>query len=371
MRAAVVAVTRPWGVLLCVLVAAPARAEDKVEVHGSYFREASTRIIQPMLQLTKDLPLGFDVAAHGLVDAVTSASVAQGATQDDIFTETRKEAGLRAGKTFSWNRTRVGGVYRHSAEPDYGSHTLGVEASTGVWDQTGVLGARLARTSDTIGPNRNLALKTWFFGVGYEQPLSPTVVAQLVYEAFYQDGYLANVYLRVPNLGRERAPAERIRHATSLRLAKYFPSLGLGLQAAYRLYVDQDFGPRLEPWGLVAHTADARIFYAFTQNFEIRLGYRYHSQGAASFWCNTDPSRGGRTDCYGRFPAYASVDVKWGSLATHLPEMKLFYDLRRLGSVPGLRHFAAGTVHVSYGYMFQSSRYGGAHLLQSGYSYPF
>ena len=121
---------RPCCLLLLVLVAAPARAENKVEVHGTYYREASTRIIQPMLQLTKDLPYGFDVGAHAIVDAVTSASVAQGASQDDIFTETRKEAGLRAGKTFGWNRSRVGAVYRHSAEPDYGSHTIGIEAST-------------------------------------------------------------------------------------------------------------------------------------------------------------------------------------------------------------------------------------------------
>ncbi len=58
-------------------------AEDRVNFRGAYFREASNRVIQPMMELTKDLPQGYDVGGHLLVDAISSASIAQGAMVDE------------------------------------------------------------------------------------------------------------------------------------------------------------------------------------------------------------------------------------------------------------------------------------------------
>src|SRR5687767_13749882 len=80
------------GVLaLLVAGAPPARAEDRVSIRGAYFREASTRVVQPMLELSKDLPSGFEVGVSTAVDAISSASIAQGATADEVFTENRYE----------------------------------------------------------------------------------------------------------------------------------------------------------------------------------------------------------------------------------------------------------------------------------------
>jgi hypothetical protein len=346
-----------------------ARAENLVEVHGTYFREASTRVVQPMLSVSADLPYGFDVRAHGLVDAITSASIAQGASQDELFTETRKEASLGVGK--SWGHTRVGLTYRESREPDYISQTAGVSVQTGVWGESGLLGFNVAYANDTLGPNLNFRLKTVFAGVGYEQAITPTLLAQAVYEAYYHEGFLGNVYLRVPNLGMENPPGKRLRHAFALRVATYRPALRAGAQLHVRLYVDQDFGLQLHPWGVMSNTVEARVFKELGRDVEVRLSYRVHAQGAAKFWCNTDPSRGGRTDCYGPFPRYHSADPKLGDLATYIPEAKLFWDLRLLEGVPGLALLARGTLDVSYGYFFQSTRYGGAHLLQLGYALPF
>ena len=63
---------------LVVLGAGMARADDYVIVRGAYYREASTRVIQPMVELQRDSPSGIDVGAHFLVDAITSASIAAG-----------------------------------------------------------------------------------------------------------------------------------------------------------------------------------------------------------------------------------------------------------------------------------------------------
>ena len=61
---------------LSFALAVPARAEDRVTVRGAYYREASTRVVQPMLQLSTDLPEGFDLSATALVDAISSAAPA-------------------------------------------------------------------------------------------------------------------------------------------------------------------------------------------------------------------------------------------------------------------------------------------------------
>lgn len=345
-----------------LLLAPPARAENRVEVHGTYFREESTRIVQPMLSVSTDLPHGLDLQAHGLVDAITSASLATGASADELFTETRKEARIGLGKT--WDHTRVGGSYRQSREPDYISHSAVLSASRGVWDNSGLIGVNAAYAWDTIGPNLNLGMKTWFAGVTYEQGITPTLLVQASYEAFFHEGFLGNVYLRVPNLGRERPPGERLRHALAARIATYRPEWRAGAQLHFRFYIDQDFGLQLAPWGIMSNTIEGRIYKELGRFVEVRASYRVHAQGSAKFWCNSDPSQGGRTDCFGAFPAHYSADVKLGKLATHIPELKLYVDL---GFVRG----APGTVDLSYGHYFQSTRYGGAHLAQLGYTLPF
>ena len=64
--------------LLGAFVAGPVRADDYVSVRGVYYREPSTRVIQPMVEVERDSPSGIDVGAHFLVDAITSASLPPG-----------------------------------------------------------------------------------------------------------------------------------------------------------------------------------------------------------------------------------------------------------------------------------------------------
>ncbi|MEO8214658.1 MAG: hypothetical protein ABI560_15760, partial [Myxococcales bacterium] len=81
-----------------------ARGENRVTVRGQYYREPSTRVVQPVAEISADLPGGLDMSAHYLLDAITSASVASGAAGDNLFTEYRNEAGVSVGKT--WSRLR-------------------------------------------------------------------------------------------------------------------------------------------------------------------------------------------------------------------------------------------------------------------------
>jgi hypothetical protein len=50
--------------------------------------------------------------------------------------------------------------------------------------------------------------------------------------------------------------------------------------------------------------------------------------------------------------------------------VKLTWDLRWFKDVPLLWIFAPGAADLSYARFFQDTRYGDAHLLQVGYTYP-
>ena len=100
---------------------APVRADDHITVRGAYFREASTRVIQPVVEISKDLPSGFDVTAHYLLDAITSASVAAGTVgRHDLHRDAQR------GRAGAWARPGIAGApslgYQYSAESDYWSH---------------------------------------------------------------------------------------------------------------------------------------------------------------------------------------------------------------------------------------------------------
>jgi hypothetical protein len=358
----------------------PVRGEDRVTVRGVYYRENSTKVVQPIFEVTKDLPHGFDVTAHGLIDAITSPSILAGVPGDDVLTEYRKEAGLSVGKTFrDQGRTRVGLSYRQSREPDYIAHSVGVDVEHGIWENSGAVSAVLAYSTDTVGPNLDLFLKTYFIGANYTQALSPVALAVVGYELTYMDGFWCNPYdLDKYGRGRARCPDKRLRHVAAARFAYYVPPLAGGFQLHYRFYIDQYPGKLpadepVDPLHLVAHTVEARVYREFGHGLELRLGYRFHSQGAARFsFCNSHaPNVSDPLGCAGVTDTYFASDQKLTDFNTHLVELKLYWEARGLAGIPVLAWFADGTFELSYGYYFQPTHYGNAHVLQTGYTLPF
>lgn len=363
-----------------------------MSVRGIYYREPSTRVVQPIVQVRKDLPRDVDVTATYLLDAITSASVGAGMLNGDTaFHELRNEVNLEVGKTWS-GHTRLAPLYRYSQEPDWTSHTVGLRVHRDVWENSGTVALTTALSFDhAIGPNLDKSMRSLFAGASYTQALTPTTLAQVVYDLTFQDGFFGNPYLNTPNYGHENPPRQRLRHALAARVAQYLPRATLGFQAHYRFYWDQDpSGGADNPWGLTAHSLELRIYKSLGRDVEARLSYRAHSQTSAEFWCNADERAGGDAGCYGRSASYWSFDPKYGQLATQLPELKLMWALRSWEGLPLFGFFSPGTLEVSYGYFFQSAHYGGnnrpqtgyatflvphdwggAHVLQGGYSRPF
>jgi hypothetical protein len=384
-------------VCLVLFGAGPARATDYVSVRGAYYREASTRVIQPMVELQRDSPSGIDVDAHFLVDTITSASIAAGTSIDNVFTEVRDEVGLRVRKR--WERSDFALSYKYSAESDYWSH--GVSASYGArfWDDTAALRLTAGRSFDTMSakgrtpdcrpgkPAPFCSLDVWFGGVSYSQVLSPVSVAQVSYEVAYLDGFQGNLYRMVPSLARyEFLPEKRMRNAIAPRIAYYLPATQTGFQLNYRYYFDfypgEPASPS-DPWLLTAHTIEARVYQQLTPALELRVLLRYYRQNHARFWCDaptrptglgptdfclqaTDPPSGYPTDA-----SYYTADPKLGPVHTTYPEVQLVWQAEALRDMPFLRWFSAGAFEISYGYYFQNTAFGNAHLLQTGYRLPY
>jgi hypothetical protein len=358
------------------------RAEDRVTIRGAYFREPSTRVIQPMVEITKDLPNGFDLDAHYLVDTITSASAAAGTTVDSIFTEVRNEVGLGVGK--SWDRTRVSLSYKYSAESDYWSHALWASLARRFWGDTATIGAFGGFSLDSVGfrgrtppclaaDGFSCPLDSVFAGVAYTQVLSPVAIAQVNLDSAAMWGFLANPYRQVAMVGYEVLPDRRLRTAVSARVAYYFPEAWTGLQLQYRYYRDfypGSSGPS-DPWGLTASTIEGRIYHRLRRDLEVRLLYRQYFQQPPAFWCDVATNAGCSPVLTPPPWNYASTDPALGPVRTEYPEIKLIWDADALREVPFFRWFAAGTFEISYGRYIQNDAFGSAHVLQTSYSMPY
>ena len=57
-----------------VVAPAAARADGTLSLRGAYYKERSTRVVQPMLDASLEVGAAGALELHGLVDSITSAS---------------------------------------------------------------------------------------------------------------------------------------------------------------------------------------------------------------------------------------------------------------------------------------------------------
>ncbi|HVZ74247.1 MAG TPA: DUF3570 domain-containing protein [Polyangia bacterium] len=369
------------------VLAGAARADDYVTIRGAYYREPSTRVIQPTMEVERDDDSGLDVKAHFLVDTITSASVSAGTSADSVFTETRNEAGLSLTKRF--DRASVGLGYKYSAESDYWSHAIAASASARLWGDTATVGVSLGLSFDSLSsrfrtpacakpPSTSCPLDSQFLGFSYTQILSPDALLQVSLEGSYLDGFEGNLYRSVPNFGYEVVPDRRLRTAAAARFAYYFAETDTTLRLGGRYYTD--FGPgdrgSTDPWRIQSLTGEARLYQPVTRTLEVRLSYRQYWQTRAAFYCDTS-MLGIQTEArcpdggYAPDALYYSTDPKLGRVVTKYPEVKLYWLADAFEDVPILGWLSAGTFDISYGRYIQSTSFGDAHVLQLGYTMPY
>ena len=303
-RALAAAARRPLGAILvvCLVIVGAGRAwaDDYVTVRGVYYREASTRVIQPMVELLRESPTASTWArtSSSTPSRRRRSRQARASTTCSPRCATRRAFASASGSTAATPRCHTG----TALSPTTGRTASAASLGTRLWDDTATLRLSLGRSFDTMSakgrtpdcrprqPAPFCTLNTWFAGVSYSQVLSPVALAQISYETAYLSGFQGNLYRMVSSLMRyEYLPEHRMRNAIAPRIAYYLPGSQTGFQLHYRFYFDFYPGEHAtpsDPWFLIAHTIEARLYQQLTPTVEIRLLLRYYRQNHARFWCD-------------------------------------------------------------------------------------
>lgn len=192
-------------VVALALVAAPAaaHADGELILRSVWYKEKATRVIQPMLDARFDVGDTAEADVHTLVDSITSASVAAGAS-GQAFSERRYELG--GGYRQLLGGLRLGGSGRVSHEPDYDSIFGGVSAELELLEKNLVIGVagnlgRDALNNGAVGGPMSVpvsgTLSTALGSLSVSQILSRNSVVGLTYDVSYLRGYLENPYRTV------------------------------------------------------------------------------------------------------------------------------------------------------------------------------
>lgn len=373
--------------LLWLAVPRPAVAENRATMRGNYYRERSTRVMQPLAAVTVDAPdERLTLGATYLLDAISSASIASGTQAatggDNVFTELRHEiiasAGSRLGE---WN---LGGFFRYSTETDYLSRTGGVSLARDflqrninvalaysfggdriyrIQNNTGVKAAWCGGDVDVnecrtggyrIGRN---FLQIHAVRATYSHTLHPTVLALMNVHVAHLRGPQDNPY-REGFLGgiEETHPHVRTRVTLTPSLRWMIPGARLTFEPFYSLYFDD--------WNQRGHTPELRVHVRPARHLRIRARYGYYKQTAAFFYRADGQYVDGADRCTRAAPGNcATADVKAMPWDAHTPGLQLTWGFDGVAA----RHREArwlegGFIELTYDHYFQDNRFGNARI---------
>ena len=294
----------------------PQNVSGEAVFRGNYWRDRNTRVVNPTVDIRQQTASGFGISSSYGLDAITSASVAAGATSDQPFTELRHEVGFGVEAPLVGKSTLSGG-YGYSTESDYFSHTASLRAKISLLQDNTVLRVGGDYTHSSVGKRLG---PTGYLNMGilheahavlaWSQVLSRTMVGSLTYELFVLSGYQNNPYRPVFVAGERREfenlPSLRVRHAIALSGHKMFRFNGtlvphLVLRPAVRIFADS--------WGVTSVSPELALHLPIGP-VELRGLLSVFQQWEASFYranCGEQPK------VFPGAPCYAERGVEFGS----------------------------------------------------------
>jgi hypothetical protein len=365
-----------------------AQADGTLMSRAVYYKEKSTRVIQPMLDGMFDVGTRGLFDAHLLVDAITSASAGAGAAPGMPFTEKRYEAGARYTHEIDGPHDtfvdlfRVSGESKFSTESDYRSLYFGARGEAELAQKNAVVGLGGGVSLDTVdnsgaqnpmgGPlllckgdasasHKSCPLSSYLASASFSQIVSQNALVAITYDVNSLQGFQSNAYRFVVTSGgffAEKEPFSRLRQAVAVSGRYYLPASETTFIAAYRLYHDD--------WKITAHTPEVRAIQQVGNFADASFRYRYYTQSAAFF----APSAYG-----GRYPdptmtsvPYLTDDPKMSAYDGHILEAKLGL----LGDIFGLPDtWARARFEGILEYIVQHNRFGNAIEAHVALSVPF
>jgi len=380
------------------LVPRPSVSEDRVIVRGNYYREASTRVLSPVVEVEANVPdERLSLGTVYLLDAISSASIASGAAQvtggDAVFTEIRHEImGYARSRLGEWG---LGGFFRYSTETDYISRSLGISAARDllqrsitlnlsyaynfdriyrIQNNTGVRApwcggmvdvTRCAATGAGLGSNLR---QVHYISAGYTQALLRTLLGFASVEVARTLGPQDNPYrgAQIPTSTAEIHPLARTQVALTGGAHWMIPRSPVVLEPRYRFTADS--------WLIRSNAIDTRLHVRVAEHLRLRARYRYYRQ-SASFICTDSPADdlddGTQFYCTTAGVEFATADPKLGAWHSHTPGVQVVLELDGLAKRKYLGWLAGGWIEATYNHVFQSNRYGNARLGALAFSLAF
>lgn len=324
-----------------VLVASTVRADGWIGLSGNYYKERSTRVIEPIITGRVNLPHDVQLDLGYAVDQVTSASSATTVT-DELFNEYRHELRVAA-RIRLWELLTPGLRFRFSRESDYTSINFGGDLSLDLFDKTTTLSAFAQYQTDTITQRERAGfrdgLDTLALGVSGTQVINKYMIGGLSAEVQLLDGYQENPYRP------ETHPRDRTRWAFSGWLAGRVPVSRTTVRGQYRFYVDS--------WDLVGHTVELKVTQEILPGLEIAPLVRVYSQSGVFFVSLTDN--------------FVTFDPKLFQFASRTYGAQISWQQRWLRGT-WLDPLADAWIEPAYYYLDTEIQYGAAHIAQlNGY----
>lgn len=348
---------------LCALAAGPAHADGELSLRGFYYKERSTRVQQPAVDGRFDVGDDGELTGHVLLDAITSASVAAGATGAS-FTELRWEGG--AGYLHRFGDVRLGGNARLSREPDYTSVFGGVRGDLELFEKNTTLGLAFNAGRDSLsnaGAQGGIMvpidgnLTTLMASGSVTQIVSPVMLVGVTYDVIRLDGFQESPYRTVVAGGfaeMERVPRVRWRNAVAGNVRAYVEQTHTTVFAGYRLYLDN--------WGLAAHTPEVRLIQELPREVEATARFRYHRQSGADFYKRVYDSNDPAVE------PFLTDDPKLSSFDGQTYGVKVEGPLAALGFEGERARVRASAL---FEYVNQNNRFGNAVVAVFGITVPF
>lgn len=380
-------VTLACALVTLLIAPRPIGAENRVTIRGNYYREKSTRILQPMVHATVDVPdERLTVGAAYLLDAISSASIASGtnaATRgDNVFTELRHEfIGTLGSRLGDWT---LGTYFRYSTETDYISrgtgfklardllqrtitvtlgYDLGLDRIYRIQNNTGVRAAWCGGAVDVndcsskgtgIGSN---FLQIHHLVAGYAHALHKTVLASLNLEFAHQRGPQDNPYRKdlIVNGLPETHPRIRNRFVMTPSVRWIIPKGRTVIEPFYSFYVDD--------WKMRTHSPELRVHVRAARHLRLRARYRYYHQSAAFFFNADGIYDAPAGQCTRDNPQNCvTADVKAMPWDSHTVGGQLTWELDGLARHRGLHWLEGGYFQATYNHDFQHNRFGNARI---------
>jgi hypothetical protein len=365
----------------------PLGAENRVTIRGNYYRETSTRILQPMVHATVDAPdERLTIGAAYLLDAISSASIASGTMAvnggDKVFTELRHEfVGTLGSRLGDWS---LGTFFRYSTETDYISRGTGFSLSRDLLQRTINLTLsyslgldRIYRITNNLGAKNpwcggavdindcsgkgtgigtNL-LQIHHVQAGYSHVLHETVLALFNVEYAHQRGPQDNPYRKdiIVNGLPETHPHVRNRVVFSPALRWIIPKGRTVIEPFYSFYTDD--------WKLRSHSPELRVHVRAARHLRLRARYRYYHQTGTFFFRADGSYTPPNGQCTREHPENCVTgDVKAQPWDSHTVGGQLTWELDGLARHRGLHWLEGGYLQATYNHAFQHNRFGNARI---------